>query len=405
MILNGIKNWKHLNAGQKKTVVLAVSVPTVAFAAAAAWWLWPNRYDQLEKWHDDYPSFCYTEDLNDDQGLLNSATARNRIYGTHDYLNASFPHGVLEARELSEDLQRWAYCYDPRETGADIDTWLLTRVVVIDGSYNDSQYAVDLLAERIDSFWNSTVQDRVDRLIVNDAIFYSRFQRGIYATYMVDQLHRVYRSEFGDNVFNTPHWQNLEAHNFFGIAASSYRESMTLDGADNFVFTQRTSSRVLRDTLTAFMIDGDTLNEGDLTFMRSYYSRLKSEVSYQVCTGAGESRTCTTYWRDVAPPNYVHSASLEPESLVRLAQLAFDVGDEDAFFDEAFAENMLNDPRINMIHSQEADYQLARIHARIRQWNTGAHFRGDVVDQRYLFDTQGFEAVNIEASENQLALR
>jgi hypothetical protein len=382
---------------KKQRTVIGLSA-ALAFTAAAMTWVafMPDRHEELEKWSETYTDQCYTHD--DDEQTLKSRMAGNHVNSIHDHLLMSFPFGSVTSAELDEHLTDNVLCFGEGYKGRDVSRWPITGVTIVDENYGENFYARDLLVDGISSFWNRHVEDMEERLILGDALFFSRFERALETTYLIDQQYRVHYATYGEDTFNSPAWMSLKEHSEFGRVVEEYENLIVMSDQSRSTH-DRTPKVVLQGTLHKFLTDGNALNEGDLQFMRRYYPHL--EDSYDQCISYNKDNFCTgsiTIYTD--PPSYVHSRSISPEMLVELSGLLY--GDrEDSFLSVSDAETLMNDGRVMMLHSNDADYKMARIHSRIREYNTQRHYRGSDIDSSYLYTSDKFEDLSSRASERR----
>jgi hypothetical protein len=270
---------------------------------------------------------------------------------------------------------------------------MFTNVDIIDEDYSDTRLAANILEQNLQNFWGGAVTNMEVRLVADDVLKFSRFQRGLQAVYRVDQLHSLYSSQYRSDVFESDEWQALEENQFYGSVAQSYRQ-----GYESGPLTLQQRKSVLLSSLQSFLSDAEALNEDDLRLMRSYYPRL--EDSYNQCVMRNSDGFCTvniTHY--TGPSNAVHANSLKPEYLVDLVELAFFAQEGEGFLSLEDATEMLGADYMSLTHSEEATNQWARIEARIAEHKTEDHYNGRAVNPDELFNAREFYLIGDKADK------
>ena len=376
----------------KQRAVIGLSAGLLTTFAAAAWVAFmPDRHEELEKWSESYTDHCYTHDYEED--TLKSRMARDRVGNIHDHLLTSFPFGAVASDELNEYLEENVFCFGDGYKGKTVSNWPITGVTIIDEKHADNLYAADTLSEDIRDFWNKNVDDIEERLIARDALFFSRFQPALLATYLIDQQYGIHYLAYGDDVFNSPAWQELKNNPVLGRTVTVYENARlnSENPMDNPV-----PDTVLQDTLYAFLTDGESLNEDDLKFMNKYYPKLHTEGS--ICVSRNSDGICTvrvpTY---SSPPRRVHSTSLAPGTLVEFINVLYS-DRENSFVSVEQIDSWMQDREVRGLHSNDADYSFSRIFARINQYNTQKHYKDEKrINPDELYTVEEFKNLNSRA--------
>lgn len=391
------QKYNSLKPRQKKEVIamtagLATTLTVMGWVAFA-----PDKHSSLEKWDDEYSDKCYSHDQ--DEPLLKSRYAFNRISNTLGALDKSYPHGVVAASKVDASLLDATWCYGGRyNESTPVSHWVFANVEIIDEDYSDTQLAANIFEQNLQNFWSDAVINMEVRLVADDVLRFSRFQRGLQAVYAVDQLHSLYSSQHRSDVFESDEWKALEENQFYGSVAQSYRQ-----GYESGPLTSQQRKSVLLSSLQSFLSDAEALNEDDLRLMRSYYPRL--EDSYNQCVMKNSDGICTLNITHYTGPSHaVHANGLKPEYLVDLAALTFFAPEGEGFLSLEDATEMLGADYMVHTHSEEATNQWARVKARIAKHKTESHYNGRAVNPDELFNAREFHLTEDKA-DNAPVLR